>query len=336
MNSDFLRLPAKALLTALLVTGCNSQVFVSDDDLPPQPEDFALWPEENVRIDLESPAPEALILSGLGNLHASVWIPGDSVASVIDTEEPIAPFGARLECVSRQMDIKIEAADTSSASPAITVSLNKWYVPKESTAQLTVCYAYSRQTFNFTIPACPPYMLGDLRFTSPWEVDSVASSTHKIVDQLTVKNEGPDSIKFDVYPYKNACVTALFRPSDDTPKLPVDSDSFLITDVPLPSGDKSPYTTNRFYISYLPKGDVIKEDEGDFVLPDEVRAIKATITVPPVSHRTYYLFMGYQVKSAQYEISTYNTEWSHLYPVFLTGRLTVSIPYDFIVAYTNI
>lgn len=321
---------------ALLATGCNSQVFVSDDDLPPQPEDIPLWPEENVRIELESPAPEALILSGLGNLHASVWIPGDSVASIIDTEEPIAPFGARLECMSRQMDLKIEAADTSSSSPAITVSLNKWFVPEESKAQLTVCYAYSRRTFNFNIPACPPYMLDNLRFISSWDIDSVASSAHKIVDQLTVKNEGPDSIKVDVFPYKNTYVTAIFRPADNTPKLPLDSSSFIITHIPLPTGEKSPYTTDRFYLSYLPKGNVIDEDEGDFMLPDEVRAIKATITVPPESYRTYYLFMGYQVKSAQYDITTFNTEWSQINPVILTGHLTVSIPYDFIVAYTNL
>lgn len=336
MNSHFLRLSARVMSIALLATGCNSQVFVSEEDMPSQPEDVDLWPNENVRIELESPAPEALILSGLGNMHASVWIPGDSVASVIDTEEPIAPFGAQMECVSRQIDLKIETADTSSSSPAITVSLDKWFVPKDSKAQLTVCYAYSRKSFNFNIPACPIYNIEDYRYTTNWEIDSIGSATHEIVDQITINNNGNDSVKISVFPYKNTYVTALFQPADNTPLLPVDSALFINMQVPLPSGEKFNPGTDRYFISYIPDGNVTREIESKFLLPEVVSELKATITVPPQSHRIYYLFVAFQIKSVEYNLIARNTVWTNVDPEILSGKLTVFIPYDFLVAYNNL
>ncbi len=324
------------MFISLLATACNSQVFVSDDDMPSQPEDIDLWPNENVRIELESPAPEAFILTGLGNLHASLWLPGDSVASIIDTDEPIAPFGAQMECVSRQMDFRIETADTSSSSPALTVSLDKWFVPKDSKAQLTVCYAYSRKSFNFNIPACPLYNIEDYRYTTNWEIDSAASAKHEIVDQITVNNNGNDSVKISVFPYKKTYITSLFQPADNTPQLPVDSALFINMQVPLPSGDKFNPGTDRYFVSYIPDGNVTNEAISKSLLPDAVSELKVTITVPPQSHRTYYLFVAFQVKSVEYSLTARNTIWTNVDPEILTGTLTVFIPYDFLVAYTNL
>lgn len=324
------------MFISLLATSCNSQVFVSDDDLPAPPAEIELLPNENVRIELESPAPEALILTGLGNLHASVLIPGDSVASIIDTEEAIAPFGAQMECVSRQIDFRIATADTSSSSPAITVSLDKWFVPKDSKAQLTVCYAYSRKSFNFNIPACPLYNIEDYRYTTNWEIDSLGSATHEIVDKITVNNAGNDSVKLNVFPYKNTYITALFQPADNTPLLPVDSAMFINMQVPLPSGEKFNPGTDRYFITYHPDGNVTSEIESKFLLPEAVSELKATITVPPQSHRIYYLFVAFQVKSVEYNLTARNTIWTNVDPEILTGKLTVFIPYGFLVAYNNL